>query len=171
MCLCFALLRKMITIIFLGVIQQSLFWYLRGMSRCDCVYQLPALLPPPHLQNFVFYHSEYYICRAEKKRNMNYTMFNSVKSINTICRWWIIQQTMHKEMNTSLPDFFTDIWSLPRFHDKWLNKSPRGLKGIQEYLQKKIISQNLAETTNKFLIFLKLNAWYTLNVLETVEHS
>ena len=24
---------------------------------------------------------------------------------------------------------------------------------------------------NKFLIFLKLNAWYTLNVLETVEDS
>ena len=28
----------------------------------------------------------------------------------------------------------------------------------------------MAETTNEFLIFLKLNAWYTLNVLETVEH-
>ena len=24
---------------------------------------------------------------------------------------------------------------------------------------------------NKFLIFMQLNAWYTLNVLETVEHS
>ena len=33
------------------------------------------------------------------------------------------------------------------------------------------MSQNLAETMNKFLIFLKLIAWYTLNVLETVEHS
>ena len=33
------------------------------------------------------------------------------------------------------------------------------------------ISQNLDETMNKFLIFLKLNAWNTLNVLETIEHS
>jgi len=35
----------------------------------------------------------------------------------------------------------------------------------------KLISQNLAEIMNKFLIFLKLNAWYTMNVLEAVEHS
>ena len=33
------------------------------------------------------------------------------------------------------------------------------------------MSQNLAKTMNKFFIFLKLDAWYTLNVLETVEHS
>ena len=45
------------------------------------------------------------------------------------------------------------------------------LKGIQEYLQNKInFTVNLTETM-KFLIFLKLNAWYTLIVLETVEHS
>ena len=35
----------------------------------------------------------------------------------------------------------------------------------------KLISQNLAETVNKFLIFLQLNAWYTLNESETVENS
>ena len=40
------------------------------------------------------------------------------------------------------------------------------LKGIQEYLQNKI-SQNRVETINNFLIFLKLQACYTLNVLET----
>ena len=48
----------------------------------------------------------------------------------------------------------------------------RVLKGIQEYLQSKIyFTEPIAETMNKCLIFLKLNAWYTLNVMETVEHS
>ena len=42
------------------------------------------------------------------------------------------------------------------------------INSIQEYLQFEI-AQNLAKTMNK-LILLKLNAWYTLNVLETVEH-
>ena len=46
-----------------------------------------------------------------------------------------------------------------------------GLKVHRSTCRIKQISQNLVETMNKFLIFLKLNAWYTVNVLETVEHS
>ena len=44
-------------------------------------------------------------------------------------------------------------------------------ESTQEYVQNISIPQNLAETMNKLLIFLKMNAWYTLNMLETVEHS
>ena len=45
------------------------------------------------------------------------------------------------------------------------------LKVYRSTCRVKQISQNLDETMNKCLIFLKLNAWYTLNVLETIEHS
>ena len=44
-------------------------------------------------------------------------------------------------------------------------------QGIQEYLQHKINFLEPGWNHEQVLNLLKLNTWFTLNVLETVEHS